>query len=147
MKTGKFAALAALTLALPLAFLQGCGGGGGGGSSPSPTSTPRPTSTPSTPRPGARSLIVQLRTSDGAVVDGIVTVGNLVRATSGGQATFTDSTSTPLSAGSKSVSAEVNGLTTTGTTNVPNSGSATFVLTISTGVTPGPTSEPPPPPF
>lgn len=133
MKIKKLFILSVVVLAVPVMLLQGCGGGGGGGSSPKPTSTPTA---------GARTLVVQLRGSSGNIVDGIVKVGSQIKATNDGQASFTN-----ISSGNVNVTAEVNGLNTSGTADVKSSGTTTFVLTISSGVTPGPTTNPPPPPF
>lgn len=128
-------ALVALVV-LPLAII-GCGGGGGGGGG----GTPRPTPTLA---PGNRTLIVQLRDSSNLPVDGIVIVGDVVRATNEGQATIQ-----PVAAGTVRVTVEVNGVEINRNATVASTGSTTFVFVVPTGITatPGPTSTAPPPPF
>lgn len=130
-----------VALVLMPVLMIGCGGGGGGGGGGSTNPTPRPTATP---RPGAPSLTVQLRDSSNQAVDGIVTVNNVIRATSGGQVFFQ-----PVPTGNVRITVEVNGVETSRTTAVASTGPTNFVYLVSTGVTvtPGPTSTIPPPPF
>lgn len=142
MKKSRFLSVS-LLLAPALALLNGCGGGGGssgggGGSTPTATPTVSPTATL-----GARVLVVQLRDAKGGRVDGIVTVGTAIVATVNGDATFNRN----LAAGAVSVSAEVDGDTTTGTATVKSGGTTAFTLTIAPRVTPAPTAPLPPPPF
>lgn len=136
----KLRILAALLLLVPtLALFTGCGGGGGG-SSTSPTATP--TAAP-TATVGARVLVVQLRDSSGGRVDGIVTVGTAIVPTVSGDATFNRN----VASGAVTVSAEVDGDTTSGTATVKNGGTTTFLLTIAPRVSPAPSATIPPPPF
>ena len=136
---------AVLFTLLPL-LLVGCGGGGGGGSSGGgggggggSTRTPTPTRTP-TGVPGV-AVVVQLRDPSGAPVDGVVTVGGTVRATTNGDVSITFPTT-----GAQTVSVEVNGVVTTQTVNVVGAGT-TVTITINPGVTPTPSGTIPPPPF
>lgn len=104
MKTSIFPYFAVTATLLAVA-LAGCGGGGGSSSGPTKPTTPTtPTATPVAPT--NVSVLVQLRDPAGAPVDGIVTLGARQRATTGGNASFTNAV-----VGAQTVSAEVNGTT------------------------------------
>jgi len=119
---------------VPIAVIAGCGGGGGGGNGgPSvPTATPTPIN--------QNILIIQLRDDQGGIVDGIVTFpGKTPQATVSGETSFTG-----VATGSRSVTAEVNGIETSKSFTV-NNGTTTVVVVISAAVTPTVTSLPPTP--
>ena len=128
-------AVGATVFALSMA---GCGGGGGGGSSSGP-SNPSPTSTPV---PTGVSVTVQLRDVAGAAVDGIVTIGDQRRATTGGDAVFTS-----VALGARTASAQVNGATYS-KNFVATLGANTVPIAINPAVSATPATTPPaPPPF
>ena len=85
--------------------LVGCGGGGSSnGPGVAPTAAPVPTATPR-PQTGV-TVSVQLRDTNGAPVEGLVTLGAQRRATTGGAADFFNAP-----AGTLVASADVNGVT------------------------------------
>lgn len=84
--------------ALCAVAVVGCGGGGGGSSSGPATPTAIP--------PTNVRVTVQLRDSAGAPVEGLVLLDGQRRATTGGDAIFTN-----VQSGALSVNAEVNGKT------------------------------------
>ena len=136
----------AVLLVFGALWFAGCGGGSSG-PTPSPTRTPVPGVTP-TPggTPTSRNLIiVRLRDSGGAAVDGVValTVGadTFRLGTTGGQASFAG-----FVAGSYAISAQVNGRTQS-KTFVAAAGATTVDIVFPTGVVPLPTGTIPPPPF
>ena len=116
-----------------LAF-AGCGGGSSSGPT---TTTPTATAIPTT----NVSVTVQLRDPAGAPVNGLVTIGAQRRATTNGDAAFTN-----VPGGAQTVAAEVNGVNTT-KNFVATSGANVVQISIDPNTpAPGGTT-PPAPPF
>lgn len=118
-------ALVLLLLLLLPVVMVGCGGGGGGGGSSSGSNV--------------GTLVIQLQDSGGLAVDGIVTVGSSSQATLNGKATFSS-----VSAGTRTVSVQVNGVTSTKQVTVVGGVTTTAAITITStpSSTPVPTSPP-----
>lgn len=118
-----------LLLVVLSVVLVGCGGGGGGGGS--------------SPGGDTGTLVVKLIDSSNLPVDGIVTVGSSSQATLNGEVTFAS-----LTTGTRSVRAEVNGISTSKSITVVADVVTTASITIASPTpSPGPTSGPPPGPF
>ena len=124
-------ALFALGAAACALTFAGCGGGGSSSGPTTPTAIP----------PTGVNVTVQLRDSAGAIVNGLVTLGTQRRATTNGDAAFTN-----VPSGAQTVVAEVNGANTT-KNFVATSGANVVQIAIDPNTpTPGGTT-PPAPPF
>ncbi len=129
----KSRALLALGATLCAAIITGCGGGSSNGPTPPPTPTAIP--------PTNVNVLVQLRDTAGAPVEGLVTLDGQRRATTGGDAAFTN-----VKSGSLVASAEVNGATYS-QNFVATSGANTVQIAVDPATTPPDGGNPPAPPF
>ena len=128
----KFSHFFAASAVICAVSLVGCGGGSSSGpSTPSATATPIPTNI---------TVTVQLRDSAGALVEGLVTLGTQRRATTGGNASFTN-----ISSGANTATAEVNGASYS-KNFVATPGANTVQISVSPTVTATPGGTPPGPP-